>query len=132
MTRQEYENLQLPDHASPLIDVAEIKNKEPRTLLYGYTVARDTFHVFLRGGLIHRAVYRYNGEASGDFEAKALWDAQALIPDKRLYPEACDAEFCALLLTKKGIFLPFTTFNTERTPKQFHGWTSPTEPPPTV
>lgn len=48
------------------------------------------------------------------------WPIEQLIPDKRLYPDACDAEFCGLLM-RKGALLPFTTFNDKREPKQFHG-----------
>ena len=34
------------------------------------------------------------------------------IPDKRLYPESCDYEFCCLL-KERGITLPFTRFDKE-------------------
>ena len=32
------------------------------------------------------------------------------VPDKRLYPERCDYNFCRLL-KEKGIHLPFTTWD---------------------
>jgi hypothetical protein len=41
-------------------------------------------------------------------------DARALIPNKRLYPEACDFVFC-FELAKREIALPFTTYGTMRT-----------------
>lgn len=44
------------------------------------------------------------------------------VPDKRLYPEACDFEFCRLL-KERGISLPFTVFNSERVAKDFYGFT---------
>jgi len=46
-------------------------------------------------------------------------DLYYLIPDKRLYPAACDLEFCRVLVDE-GEDLPFTTFE-EREQVQYHG-----------
>jgi len=44
-----------------------------------------------------------------------------LIPDKRLYPEACDLDFCDRLISR-GFRLPFTIFNPRRKKKgEFFG-----------
>ncbi|WP_316207486.1 hypothetical protein [Bradyrhizobium sp. SZCCHNR3118] len=35
--------------------------------------------------------------------------ASSLVPNKRLYPEACDFDFC-MKLAALGVHLPFTTY----------------------
>jgi hypothetical protein len=106
------------------ISVSELINPEQdRTLLYGYTCERETFHVYLKGGQIHKVVYRGSGPAS---ESKLLFHTasesiacESAVPDKRAYPAACDEQFCRLLMSK-GQHISFTAFD-EREDKAFHG-----------
>lgn len=92
----------------PTVSVDELTNQSERTLLYGYTSERATWQVVLLDGKIVRAVWSYGEEAN--LEEHSTWqNANRLIPNKRLYPERCDFEFCTLLYSK-GILLPFTTF----------------------
>ena len=85
-----------------------------RTLLYGYTCERETFHVYLKNKQIYVVVY--NTEYSrGKPTPKNMRQVEVksnhyYVPDKRLYPERCDYHFCKLL-KEKGIDLPFTIFN---------------------
>ena len=116
MTETEYQALcRKPERA--VLSATDLQDKTPRTLLYGYTTARDTFHVYLDPlGCIHVLVYcditrlpltHTAGPAGG------VSRNEDYVPDKRLYPERCDAEFCRLL-TRVGVTLPFTTFDATR------------------
>ena len=85
-----------------------------RTLLYGYTCERETFHVYIKDKVIHVVVYNNEysrGEAipknMREITVRSNWN---YVPDKRLYPERCDYIFC-WMLKRKGIDPPFTTFN---------------------
>lgn len=116
MTPEQYEQL---FNTGGLVLAEHLINKNPRTLLYGYNLARDTWHVYLgNDGVIHTVKYEYKGEPQ-EVEVTVNED---YIPSKRLYPEACDAEFCTLLM-KNQINLPFTTFSSERPPAQFYAET---------
>lgn len=44
------------------------------------------------------------------------------LPDKRLYPEACDFRFCEML-KKLGYELRFASWNDERPVSKFYGFT---------
>lgn len=101
------------------ISVAEISNLEDRTLLYGYTCARDTFHVYLKNNELHKVIYSHQKEILLHHQGTTL-DLDGIVPDKRLYPEACDFEFCSLLVVK-GVNLPFTLVDANRVVKQFYG-----------
>ena len=89
-------------------------DKTPRTLLYGYTCDRNTWHVYVYGDHINRFVYQFNGETILH-NAEHFWVPRLLIPDKRLYPQYCDFLFCEKLKAL-GVSLPFTNY-TEPTQK---------------
>ena len=125
MTKEEYQQLGQITKPEEIISVSDLANQEPRTLLWGYTTKRCSHHVYLKDGKMHLFVY----------EGRSSWDSgrddkfyvfgpelpiKSLVPDKRLYPEACDAEFCGLL-KEMGVYLPFTTWNNKRDPQQYHG-----------
>lgn len=120
MTKEEFASL--PEQRVPvaLVAVDEIMYEDAdRTLLWGYDCDRNSWHVYLKDREIHRVVYTYDGNI---LASDADWSlpVEDLIPNKRLYPEACDAGFCALL-RDKGACLPFTTFDDKRPARQFHG-----------
>ena len=119
----------LTEQTNDLISVNDLHNKKDRTLIYGYTCERNTFHVYLKDMQIHTVAY--NTDYSGDkpkvknmveFAIKSNHD---YVPDKRLYPECCDYEFCKLLKERNVRFLPFTTFDTDRhiDESDFYGFT---------
>lgn len=126
MTLKELEFLNSVDKANELIGVSDLLNNKNRTLLYGYTCSRETFHVYLKNNEIHTVMY--NNDYSGnytkpkDMRELAIKSNYDYVPDKRLYPETCDYEFCKLL-KEKGINLPFTGFNEERSTQNFYGFT---------
>ena len=106
--------------------VGEIKwtdfssNSTDRTLLYGYTVDRETVHVYLHTGYVRRIVYNERTRVLPEVPQTFFTTLDSVVPNKRLYPEACDYDFCAYL-KRNGVHLPFTTFNQTREPEQFHG-----------
>jgi hypothetical protein len=98
---------------------ADELSPHPRTLIYGYTCDRDTFHVYLDvHDLIHIVVYKGKTLLYSSFGESV--EARLCVPDKRLYPEACDFEMCTLLKTK-DVELPFTIFNPDRPRSDFYG-----------
>ena len=116
MTKNELELLLSVPFQS--IAVADISGPD-RTLLYGYTIERHTFHVYLKDGKIHKYVYSYDKETTYHRE-ESCWDyASDLVPDKRVYPAASDLEFCRILL-RSGVDIPCTTWE-DMEQKQFHG-----------
>jgi hypothetical protein len=87
-----------------------------RTLLYGYDTDRRTWHVYQMGGWLTRVIYiGSNPEPEKTLSAERL-DARYLVPNKRLYPEACDYFFCRLLKSIE-INLPFTTYGSLKRPE---------------
>ena len=110
-----------------------------KTLLYGYTCERETFHVYIKNEQIYVVVYEtdysidYNKELGsfmrGEPKPKNMRRIEVksnrdYVPDKRLYPERCDYNFC-LLLKEKGVDLPFTHWSEEIEPneKGYYGFT---------
>lgn len=102
------------------LQVDDISAPNDRTLLYGYTCVRDTFHVYYRNGLLERVIYDYNRRILSHIQSSVSLPMADLIPDKRLYPETCDFVACSIL-AKHGFSLPFTTYNHQREPRQFYG-----------
>lgn len=97
-----------------------------RTLLYGYTCERKTFHVYMKDMKIHTVIYDTDFSEKiqkpihmKEVEIKSNYD---YVPDKRLYPECCDYQFCRLL-KRLGIELPFTTYQEDRPVQDFYGFT---------
>lgn len=94
------------------IDAADIDGPD-RTLAYGYTCERLSWHVYLKDGEIHRLVTHGSGGLVESHYSRTAWDPRELVPDKRVYPESVDAQFARLLLAR-GVTLPYTTFDEER------------------
>lgn len=98
---------------SASFSVSDFKNKEDRTLLYGYTCARDTFHLYMKDEKICVYIYEYNKSTVFFEESEKFTDLSLLVPDKRVYPESSDIEAVELLL-KIGVNIPFTVYDKER------------------
>ena len=120
MTKDEYENMRI-ENLKSTVRVDELKNQEDRTLIWGYTMDRDSVHVYIKGGILYAYAYDNNKSEMWYKYGEELDIQEAgIVPSKRLYPECCDKEFCELLYGK-GESLPFTTFNSKRELKQFYG-----------
>ena len=123
MTPDEYAVLTAPiPKVTPTINIKDLENKSPRTLLWGYTSCRESHHVYIADGRIHLHVYLGSDDPNvapaGNYRSGIL-PLKDVVPDKRLYPEACDAEFCRIL-KDWGVYLPFTTWHI-RESKQYYG-----------
>lgn len=126
--------------AEAIIGIQELKPFiDNRTLLYGYTCKRETFHVYLKDQKIYTVIYEtdysinYEKELEsfmrGDPRPKNMRQIEVksnrdFVPDKRLYPERCDYHFCRLL-KERGIELHFTHWSEEVLPNErgYYGFT---------
>lgn len=97
------------------------RNYEDRTLVYGYDCDRNTVHVYLRDQVVHKVVY--SGLTIPQEAQTVFNDPQDLVPNKRLYAETCDYDFC-LFLAKKHVNMAFTKPNDARKVEKFYGLTA--------
>jgi hypothetical protein len=118
MYKEEYEMLEKIDETCTLVTSKDLINTLDRTLLYGYTCDRDTWHVYLQDNKIHTIVY--NNREDEEPRELSVVDNEQYVPNKRLYPECCDYEFCRIL-KDKGVFLPFTTWSDGREKQIYYG-----------
>lgn len=121
MKKQEYEFLNKDQFTHWRFSVKDLYNLQPRTLLYGYTLERNTWHVYLMNDLIYILEYGYE-DCVINYKSDTSHECGDIIPTKRLYPERCDYETCQLLLNK-GCSLPFTTFTENIEVVNFYGLT---------
>lgn len=125
MTKKEFKEIDKSEEN--LISAEDLKPfVKDRTLLYGYTCDRKNFHVYLKNMEIHTVVYGLD-YSTGEVKPKDMREIPVVanhdyIPDKRLYPEACDYQFCKLL-KNCGFDLPFTVFTGTRPVREFYGFT---------
>jgi hypothetical protein len=110
MYKEEYKKLKNSSgHCRVFVD--DISNpSENRTLLYGYTLDRNTFHIYVMDGEIHKIIYNRISNFLIYYKVGKSFDVLELIPDKRVYPEYSEYEFCQLLIDR-GCTIPFTTFS---------------------
>lgn len=109
------------DKPPKVVSAAVLKDKTPRTLIYGYFCDRDTFHLYLDElGRFCRIVYNYSGQVQSS-DILTTIPVEQTVPDKRVYPEACDLEFCKIIQPLLEYGIPFTTYNNKRERQTFHG-----------
>lgn len=127
MKLEEYKKLENMDNEKyKLIEVEDLVNQNDRTLLYGYTLERKTFHVYLKNQNIYTVVYEtdyseYTPKPKNMRQIEIITNHD-YVPSKRLYPERCDYEFCRLLKMKE-ICLPFTCWTDDIKKEIFYGFT---------
>lgn len=109
----------IDEDKNALITIDDLDNQSERTLLYGYDCDRNTWHTYIQNGEIKTVIYGYDSEYKDFIENRLVISNEDYIPNKRLYPSACDYEFCKLLKIK-GSYLPFTGWE-EREQKQYYG-----------
>jgi hypothetical protein len=116
MDLTQFKSLQLPPAT---LASFHLLDATARTLLFGYTVERATHHVYLdAAGDVHVLVYKpiandrfaLLSHSVGQTGGPAVKTNQDYVPNKRLYPESCDSEWC-YLLQSTGVSLPFTNFD---------------------
>lgn len=106
MKRNEYIQLMNIEEDVDIITVNHLKNKFDRTLLYGYDCDRNTYHVYLKDENIY--VVRYN--SCNILTRLKVSSNEDYVPNKRVYPQYSDFEFCKLLI-EKDIYIPFLEYN---------------------
>ena len=118
MTKELFRKLQLEETVKELpIGPEELRPYiHDKTLIYGYTCERKTFHVYLKDHKIYTVIYEREFSRGKPIPVNMrlleVTSNRDYIPDKRIYPEMCDYHFCQLLI-QKGINLPFTNFQQE-------------------
>ena len=126
MTLKELEKLNRLEHKQfEIIKAEDMSNTEDRTLIYGYTCERESFHVYIKDKEIHVVIYRttYSDPRRPEQMREIIPTiAREYVPDKRIYPAACDFEFCRLL-QDRGVTLPFTYYDDRDTNKKFFAFT---------
>ena len=101
---QVFQLFQMQQGPSDLVGPDGVANK---TLLYGYDCDRRTWHVWQKDGFINRAIYIHGNPSFEDHQCDLTLSASILIPNKRLYADACDYDFC-VRLRSIGAHLSFT------------------------
>jgi len=119
MNKVQFEQLSNKSSNASSLSVGELAHSTNRTLIWGYTCERHSFHVYLEDAVLHRLIYDHD-EQTIDHIHGGMLEISDLIPDKRVYPEASDFEFCNIL-TNKGFAIPFTSYNEDREPAQYYG-----------
>lgn len=113
MTDSEYVGLKQQMIVLPklLITIDDLKDKSDRTLIHGYTCDRDTFDIVLSGGQIRKYVTEKMDVAPWYIQREMeIVQNEDYIPNKRVYPDRSDFEFCQLLI-HRGYRVPFTTYD---------------------
>lgn len=116
MNQDEFEKIEQLKLHRPAAMGADLKSQVDRTLIYGYNIQRQTFHVYLKAGVIHKVTYLETSQSATLLEHKIeseISSDESYAPDKRAYPERCDFEFCSLL-TSHGAQISFTNFEGDR------------------
>ena len=112
MNRSEYEKL-MNVKEKPLTGADLSDPYRDRTMLSGYTSNRDDFRVELENGEL---VCYWNDKRSYD-ESTVRSDSE-YVPNKRVYADESDFEFCKLLL-ERGVNITFTLPGAWRQPADF-------------
>jgi hypothetical protein len=101
-------------------DIEEIsEGLGERTLLYGKTSSKFSWHIYFKNFFIHKLIYVNKQVISHKSDRKI--EIKELIPSSGvLYPECCDYNFC-MLLYEMRIDLPFATFNNTKKSEKFYG-----------
>lgn len=112
MNRHELEGVIALRRPNRHVSASDLEGPD-RTLLSGYTLSRNTFHVYLEDGLIHLLVANEVEGRIITHEANTSWPMEQLTPSKRAYPEYTDLNF-ARMLESNGVEIPFTRFDEDR------------------
>ncbi len=120
MNQEQYGLYSSAPNRNDSVSITEVVDPQrERTLIWGYTLERNSFHVYVANGMLHRVIYDFKDNVIDSISGETL-DTFLLKPSKRAYPEACELEF-SLLMRLKGVELSFTTFNPERPASLFYG-----------
>jgi hypothetical protein len=112
MTREQLEDVRDTNPIENLITANDLKNKEDRVLISGYTCDRTTFITELKQGKIVTyladSLYK-KGKVYKRNTYLEIEENSDYIPNKRVYPHKSDYEFCKLL-EERGVGITFGTY----------------------
>ena len=115
MNHQQLELLRKKEeNKSPRIftrDIFYVLGDVETTLLYGYTLERSTFHIYLKNEKIHKIIYDFDSLSPDFYSVNESFSVEDLIPSKRAYPCRTLHSFSDLIesLLRPGA-IPFTNF----------------------
>lgn len=127
MNQQDYVRLKRSAAEQPAVRVTDLKNQEPRSLMHGYTMEGNSFHVYLgEDGEIHVLTYkqvRFPETATPtELEYMVVKYTHGLdggvasnldfVPSKQAFPESCDYEFCEALKLR-GVDVRFRAYGAQ-------------------
>lgn len=120
MKEKELKELMLRAESPRKLNAAMLKNAVSRTLLFGGTRNRDSFHVYLGADArLHLVEYDKDG-----FLVRHATEDELLLeeyePSRHAYPEACDFEFCKLL-QDNGVHPNFLQYEESPAAAVFYG-----------
>lgn len=112
----QFEALRAPlDPQTDMLHVDAI-GRTDRTLVYGYTLERDTFHAYVCDGEIHVVTYDNGYDRKPTQVISHLHGTQvafeALVPSKRAYPNRTEYAF-AVTMRAAGYPLTLTSWEAE-------------------
>lgn len=128
MNQLQYLDVQGIEPDRPAIEVSDLIDQSDRTLMYGYTHDRATFHLYLKDFKFNLVIYR-NSSRVPDGSIVPVVAHQSMremyvdlcYPNKRLYPERCDFEFSSLVIRAGGT-PTFTSFTVaSQSDERYHG-----------
>ena len=119
MNKREFRELQAQADKPQRLRGDMLANRSPRTLVYGVTHIRHTFHVYIADDQkLHLVTYDDDGFLQRH-QTEADLEPGEYEPTKYAYPEACDFEFTSLL-QGIGVDLTFLPYQ-EREDARFYG-----------
>lgn len=128
MTEEEYESIK-SDRIIPTINILNLENRRPRTLLYGYDVDKNTVHLYFRGWFFVYLRYNAEFELLESKENDVLLidsgiggNTGSFVPNKRVYWDRSDYEFCKLL-KDRNVHVAYTGSNGPVELQQYYGRT---------
>lgn len=119
MNKREFKDLQDRADRPKRLRGYMLANRSPRTLVYGATHIRHTFHVYLGDDQKFHLVTYDDDNFLQRHQTEAELHVEEYEPTKYAYPEACDFEFTSLL-QGIGLDLSFLPYQ-EREEARFYG-----------
>lgn len=120
MTKELFNKLVGHNDNECLITAEALSNKEDRTLLYGINENGNNIHVYLKDKKIYVVEYDLESHMKIAYHLHPSKNAD-YIPNKLVYPFACDYEFCYILRNRLNYAMTFAPFE-EWAKEKYYGF----------